>query len=335
MAYVNQQFYGAVNAEDILQENLIIATGNVTANSNTITGLSATFGYNRSLLRVSQSVYSVSDAFPPSTYVTRINGSTITLSATSSITQRDTFGFSTPPGTYFFQSASFIDPTNQLTVNNISGSNQGRDYAVLGSAKRDGVTIVGRFHIYVISEVVSRDIQNSKLSFFVTWGEPGSEADSGDVLQTIETNLAIIDLEDQYDLSPEFSRETPGLENIPIGSEFAGWNIALNNFLSKVSPLVINNNTDNYVLTAMGSKEINGESNLRFDGNNLMIGGTGIATAKLQITGSGDLVLIKNNNGSGIKLNNQGILQLLPYNGTPTAVEGGMYYSGSAFFVGI
>lgn len=333
MAYVNQQFYGAVNAENILQENFIIATGNITATSNTITSLSSE--NDLSLLRVSQSVYSVSDAFPPTTYITNVSGNTITLSNTSSLTTSDTFGISTPPGTYFFQSASFVDPTNQLTVNNISGSNEGRDYAILGSAKRDGVTIVGRFHIYVISEVVSRDIQNSKLSFFVQWGEGGTELESGDVLQTIETSLAIIDLEDQNDLSPEFSRETPGLESIPIGSEFAGWNIALNNFLSKVSPLVINNNIDNYVLTSLGNKEVNGEANLRFDGSGLIIGGTGNAQAKLQITGSGDLVLIKNNNGSGIKLNDQGILQLLPYDGTPDAVEGGMYYSGSAFFIGI
>ena len=334
MAYVNQQFYGAVNAENILQENFIIATGNITASSNTITGLSSS-EYDTSLLRISQSVYSVSDAFPTTTYITNVSGNTITLSNTSSLTTSDTFGFSTPPGTYFFSSASFIDPSNQLNVNDISGSNEGRDYAVLGSAKRNGVTIVGRFHVYVISEVVSRDIQNAKLSFFVEWGEGGTELESGDVLQTIETSLAIIDLEDENDLSPEFSRETPGLESIPIGSEFAGWNIALNNFLSKVSPLVINNNIDNYVLTAMGSKQINGESNLRFDGSNLMIGGTGTALAKLQISGSGDLVLIKNNNGSGIKLNDQGILQLLPYDGTPDAVEGGMYYSGSAFFIGI
>lgn len=334
MAYVNQQFYGAVNAEDILQENFIIATGNITASSNTITGLSSS-EYDTSLLRISQSVYSVSDAFPPTTYITSINGSSITLSATSSITQNDTFGFSTPPGTYFFKSASFTDPNNLLTVNDISGSNQGKDYAVLGAAKRNGVTVVGRFHIYVISEVVNRNIANSQLSFFVTWGEPGSEADSGDVLQTIETNLAIIDLEDTNDLSPEFSRETPGLESLPIGSEFAGWNIALNNYLSRIAPLVINNNVDNYVLTTMGTNELNGEANLRFDGSGLMIGGTGNATAKLQITGSGDLVLIQNEDSSGIKVNNQGILQLLAYDGTPTAIEGGMYYSGSAFFVGI
>jgi hypothetical protein len=335
MAYVNQQFFGAVNAENIIQENLVILTGNISASSNTVTNIVSTEGFDTNLLRVSQSVYSVSNGISSSAYITSITGSTITLSETSSLTQSDILGFSTPPGTYFFSSASFRDPNNFLNVNDISGSNEGKDYAIIGSAKRNGVTVVGRFHIYVISEVVHRDITDSTISFFVNWGEPETEQASGDTLQTIETNIAIIDLEDLNDLSPEFSRETPGLESIPLGSEFAGWNIALNNYLSKIAPLTVNNNVDNYLLTATGFQTLNGESNLRFDGSGLMIGGTGNAIAKLQITGSGDLVLIQNENSSGIKVNDQGILQLLAYEGTPIAVEGGMYYSGSAFFVGI
>tara|TARA_R110000782_G_scaffold13460_3_gene39662 strand:+ start:1352 stop:2356 length:1005 start_codon:yes stop_codon:yes gene_type:complete len=334
MAYKNQQFYGAVNAKNILQENFIIATGNVTANSNIITDIFS-LDYDISLLRVSQSVFSVNNSFLPSTYITSIAENSITLSSTSSLTQNDTLGFSTPPGTYFFQSASFIDPNNLLTVNDISGSNEGMDYAILGAAKRNGVTVVGRFHIYTISEVVHRGIPTSTLSFFIEWGEPFTELESGDVLQTIETNLAIIDLEDENDLVLKASREIPGLENLLIGSEFAGWNIALNNYLSKLSPNIIDNNVDSYLLTATGTKTLNGEASLRFDGNGLMIGGTGPAQSKLQITGSGELLLIKNDTNSGISINTQGILQLLPYDGEPTVVVGGVYYSGSNFFIGL
>ena len=333
MAYVNQQFYGAVDARNVSQENFIIATGNSIATSNVITDISS-LDYDVSLLRVSQSVFSVNNTFSPFTYITNISGSSITLSSTSSLTQNSTFGFSTPPGTYFFQSASFRDPNNLLTVNDISGSNEGKDYAILGVAKRNGVTVIGRFHIYIISEVVHRDISTSTLSFFVQWGEPFTELESGDVLQTIETNLAIIDLEDENDLSPEYSRETPGLESLPIGSEFAGWNIALNNYLAKVSANIANN-VDNYLITATGTQTLNGESSLRFDGNGLMIGGVGTSQAKLQITGSGELLLIKNNSNSGISINPQGILQFLPYDGEPLAVIGGIYYSGSNFFVGL
>lgn len=336
MAYVNQQFYGAVNAENILYENFIIGTGNITANSNTITNFSPTSGYNASLLRVSQSIYTVSNGISSSAYITNISGSTITVSKTSSLSQSDTIGFSTPSGTYFFESASFVDPNNFLTVNDISGSDQLKDYAVLAAAKRNGVTVIGRFHAYKITEVVQRSVPESTISFFVEWAEPETEAISGDTIQTIETNIAIVDLTDLNSLIPEFSRETPGFESTPLGTEFAGWNIALNNYLSQVqSTLVLDNNFNDYVVTATGTNTLNAESNLRFDGTGLMIGGSGSAAALLQITGSGDLILIKNNSGSGVKVNNEGVLQLLSYDGVPTAIAGGIYYSGSLVFIGV
>ena len=335
MAYVNQQFFGAITADDIINENLVIITGSITANSNTITNISALPSYDLNLLRVSQSVYSVAGGVTSSAYITNINlgSSTVTLSATSSLTQEDILGFSTPPGVYFFKSASFIDPNNLVTVNDISGSDLGKDYAVVAQAQRNGSLIIGRFHLYLISEVTYRSITDSHLSFFVEWGEPYTEADSGDVIRIDGKNLAIVDLTDLNALSPEFSREIPGMENIPIGSDVAAWNIALNNYLSHI--LVLNNNYDDYLITATGTNVLNGEANLRFDGSGLMIGGTGSAQAKLQITGSGDLILIKNLSGSGIKVNNQGVLQLLSYDGEPTAIGGGIYYSGSAFFIGI
>ena len=52
MAYVNQQFFGAVTADEIINENLIIITGSITANSNTITNRSALNTYDLNLLRV-------------------------------------------------------------------------------------------------------------------------------------------------------------------------------------------------------------------------------------------------------------------------------------------
>ena len=152
MAYVNQQFFGAVAADEIINENLIIITGSLTTNSNIITNISAFSGYDLNLLRVSQSVYSTSNGVTSSAYITNVNlgSSTITLSATASLTQNDTIGFSTPPGTYFFKSASFIDPNNLITVSDISGSNLGKDYAVVAQAQRDNTLITGRFHLYTI-----------------------------------------------------------------------------------------------------------------------------------------------------------------------------------------
>ena len=63
--------------------------------------------------------------------------------------------------------------------------------------------------------------------------------------------------------------------------------------------------------------------------------GTINPTAKLEVSSSldEDLILIKNASGS-IKVNNEGVLVLSNYNGEPTPVSGGIYYSNSQFFVG-
>jgi hypothetical protein len=100
--------------------------------------------------------------------------------------------------------------------------------------------------------------------------------------------------------------------------------------------VTIDNNVDNYLITATGTANtLNGESSLRYDGTGLIIGATGSAQALLQISGSGDLLLIKNGSDNGIKVNSEGVLQFLSQSSTPTAVAGGIYYSGSAFYVGI
>ena len=63
--------------------------------------------------------------------------------------------------------------------------------------------------------------------------------------------------------------------------------------------------------------------------------GTINPTAKLEVSSSldEDLILIKNASGS-IKVNNEGVLVLSNYDGEPTPVSGGIYYSNSQFFIG-
>jgi hypothetical protein len=100
--------------------------------------------------------------------------------------------------------------------------------------------------------------------------------------------------------------------------------------------VTINNNVDNYLITATGTTNtLNGESSLRYDGTGLIIGATGPAQALLQISGSSDLLLIKNGSDNGIKINNEGVFQFLSPSSTPTPIGGGIIYSGSAFYVGI
>lgn len=63
--------------------------------------------------------------------------------------------------------------------------------------------------------------------------------------------------------------------------------------------------------------------------------GTTTPSAKLEVSSSldEDLILIKNASGS-VKVNNEGVFVLSNYDGEPTPVSGGIYYSNSQFFVG-
>ena len=141
MAYVNQQFFGTINAESINNQNIVILEGNFAAGSPNITSI--TYTGDKNLLRVSQSVFSVAGAIPTTAYITSFAAdfTSITLSenATSNATD-DTIGFSTPSGSYLVTSASFNDPQNQLTVNSITGSVTGSpsaSFAILAQAKRN------------------------------------------------------------------------------------------------------------------------------------------------------------------------------------------------------
>ena len=236
MAYRDQPFVGAVSADSILKTNFIIGSGNFASASNLIADFAVSSG-DESLLRVGQTIYSVGGVVPTNATITNITGNILTMDMTASAAAAgDTIGISLPSGSYLFQSASFTDPNNELTVGDITGSDTAYfDYAVLGVAKRNNATRNNVFHIYEISEVVQTNVGSSEMSFFVTWGEEGTEADSGDILQTAETTVAIVNLTDTGSVAPGFSRAISGLENIKDGSEYAGFNIAVSQYLSDLS----------------------------------------------------------------------------------------------------
>ena len=100
---------------------------------------------------------------------------------------------------------------------------------------------------------------------------------------------------------------------------------------------VIDNNFNNYILTATGNDNIKGNSALQFDGLNLGIGGpSNGARFEINDTTGRDLVLIKNANNQGIKVNSEGIFQLIKFNALPgTAPEGGLAISANNFYVGL
>lgn len=99
--------------------------------------------------------------------------------------------------------------------------------------------------------------------------------------------------------------------------------------------LEVIDNVDNYVLTATGTNSFQGEEQLQFDGVNLGIGGASSgARFEINDTTGNDLLLIQNINNQGIKVDNEGILQLIEFATLPDAVEGGIAYNSNNFWVG-
>jgi len=255
MSYRDQRFIGVINADSIASSNFIIGTGNFADGSTLIADVNISSG-DQNLIRPGQIVFSVGGALPANTLISSVNDDftqiTLNKAATSAISG-DTFGLSTPSGSYLFQSASFNDPNNTLSVNNISGSDSGSSFAVVGVAKKNNATAKNRFHLYKVSEVVQRNIGSSEISFFVEWGEQGTESGSGDVLQVAEKEVAIIDLTDTGSIAPGFSLGVAGMESLKAGSEYAGYNILINQYLSDLSGSIVSSFTGSLSGSVTGS----------------------------------------------------------------------------------
>jgi hypothetical protein len=102
--------------------------------------------------------------------------------------------------------------------------------------------------------------------------------------------------------------------------------------------IIVENDVDNYVLTATGVKGfIRGEPNLYFDGYSLGLGSQ-IPLARFELKGDdslSDLLLITNYLNQGVKINAEGVTELIEYTTTPESKIGGIIYSGSNFWVGL
>ena len=270
MSYRDQRFIGVVNADSIVSTNFIIGTGGFASGSALIADVNISSG-DQTLIRPGQVVFSVAGAVPAGTTVASVNAdySQITLNqqATSNASG-DTFGLSTPSGSYLFQSASFNDPNNTLSVNDISGSDSGSNFAIVGVAKKNNSTVKNRFHLYQVSEVVQRNVGSSEISFFIEWGEEGTELGSGDILQTAEKEVAIINLTDTGSMAPGFSLGVAGMETLKAGSEYAGYNIAVSQYLSDLSGSSSTTPTGSFTGSFTGS---NFSTDFTFEGDTLNV----------------------------------------------------------------
>jgi len=328
MAFKEQLFIGKVTSFSPTYDNVLAITGDTVNGVNTITNIAALDpSYDLSLLRVGQIVNSIQGGFAADVTITNINGTTLTVSSTANVSQTgNIFGIDTPPGTYFFNSASLIDPKSVITVNDITGSNDedfnidlSPVYAIIGQAASSlgGPALPATFHLYKVSEVTYRDIGSAQLSGFIAWGEQGVEADSGDFLYTAASQILAIGA-----VSTTSSNITiydnASIDSTPAGSSVAGYQIAL--------PTIIDE-----AVTGSG-------------GAGFPFTGSADITGSLQVTGSvafetgiggTDFFIIKSGSANPIKFNGQGIMQFANTNFNPTAIGGGIYYSGSQWFLGV
>ena len=64
--------------------------------------------------------------------------------------------------------------------------------------------------------------------------------------------------------------------------------------------------------------------------------GTVSASAKLEVSSSlSENIFLAGNASGSITVNNEGIIKISDFDGTPTITSGGLYYSSTNFFVGI
>lgn len=333
MAFEQQLFIGKTSAFSPTYNFLVGFTGTTVNGQNTITNIAASDPSNDlGLLRVGQTIVTYSGGgFSGNVTITNISGTTITVDANAIASQTGgLFATDTEPGVYFFNSASFLDPQNNLTVLDITGSNEtdydsdlSPIYGIVGQASVSlgGSAIPAKFHLYKIIDITYRDVGTSKFSGYISWAEQGVEADSGDALYAASNQTLAIGA-----LSPSSSNITiydnGAITETAAGSSVAGYQIALPGIIDQSST---GSTGDSFPYT--GSAEI---------------------TGSLGVTGSSEFLINSNENfiiknastptQSLFDVNQDGVAVFRAregVDGVPTAIVGGLYFTTSSAFIGI
>lgn len=244
----SQLFYGKVSSVTPLANgtnSMVRVRFDATTSSKTLTNISSVSGYaGIELVRAGQMLVE-SSAFPSGTTIVSVDtgNNTITVADFPSTAESQGLGRISPgAGSYYIASASFYDPNTTTGINlfDITGSNEssfgGEQFAIVGKAADTGGTeIIGRYHIYNITEVLYRNATGDVGSFFVEWGEDGTESESGEKLYAGSSQtLPIVELSTSQSLAPIFHK-VAGITELPVGSEVAGYQIALQQFFDFVT----------------------------------------------------------------------------------------------------
>jgi len=323
MAYTPQLFYGKLTNFTALNDNITVITGTVQSGNNVISNVAAlNASFDISLLRVGQILNDVNSAFPTTNVtILEINGANITVSEDANVNgSGKIFPADTPEGVYYFKEATFIDPNANISVLNVTGSDEpifdsslSNAFSILGRAKKGSTLQNGVFLNYEVSEVTDRT--SGKLSGFIKWGAEGVQSDSGYTLDLSTSRvLPIVETTPTTRKVPMFdSNVLTGLS--AVGSGFAGWQEAV---------LQLDTGGSGAGFPFSGSAHITGSLNI-----------TGSSQFLKDPGSNNDFFLIKSASFTSFKMNSQGVSVFGNFSYTPTPVDGGMIYSGSNFYAGI
>jgi hypothetical protein len=294
----SQLFYGKLSAVSPLgngNNSVIRVRFDATTSSKVLTNITPVSGYaGIELVRAGQMLVE-SSAFPTGTDIVSIDtiNNTITVADFPATNESQGLARVSPSeGEYYVASASFFDPQGLINLNNITGSAEvdfnGEYYSILGKAADPvaGTEIPGRFHLYNIKEVLYRNVTGNEGSFYLTWGEDGTEADSGDALfEGVSQVLPIVELSPSQSLGPIFAKAgIAGITDLPAGSEVAAYQIALNQFYDAI---VTGSHTSGSLFPYTGDAEITGSLTISGSDNVLNLNSLADVTAKEEYLFSG------------------------------------------------
>lgn len=321
MAYEPQLFYGKLTSFSAKNDNITVITGNVDSSTKDITSVAAVnSSFDVNLLRVGQVLDDVNNVYNTSTVtIEAINGTTVTVDQFPNQTGTNKiFTADTPAGTYYFASASFSDPNNNITIADITGSNDSEynpslsnKFGIIGRAKKGSTLQNGVFLPYIITEIIYRDV--NVISGFLEWGDEGTESDSGLTLDlSSNRNVPIVETTPSASALPMFDIQVlTGLS--ATGAGFAGWQQAVARLIDKANT---------------GSAA----------GSGFPFTGSAVITGSLTISGDAgeqDFFLVRSSSFTSFKISSSNVPVFGAFSTTPTAIAGGFIYSGSNFYAGI
>jgi len=309
-----------------------ISIGNIYSGNTTVENISDISGFRGLEFALPGMELFIITGTTPSTFTTKIISVNV---AGNSIEIEDSPGFDAddcttlvralPKGMYFFESSSLTTPNNAgWNFTRVTGSlddnydaTSGKDYAVIGQLAftTDPSSLIGgMFGQYKILKTNYRT--SNELTFFVTASTGALIEDTDQTLGSGQSIYGLVELSDEFNLATIFDGDDVGsstLDSLGLST----YNVAINSVIDTQLA-----NVSTFPFT--GSAQITGSLSV-----------TGSSTFKLNQGQTTDFFLIKSSSFNPLKVNSDGVVAFGGFNDLPTAVEGGMAYSASNFYVGI